>query len=46
MTSPLPDLPDDPMPDWALDRVLETLGPHREVLEPLLRAATPPDFDR
>ncbi|WP_436759310.1 hypothetical protein [Streptosporangium sp. V21-05] len=40
MTSPdLPSPPDDPVPDWVLQRGRELLDPHREVLEPLLRAA-------
>ncbi|MFF3443664.1 hypothetical protein [Streptosporangium sp. NPDC002721] len=38
MTSP--DLPDDdPVPDWVHQRTRELLDPHREQLEPLLRAA-------
>jgi len=43
MTSPEP--PDDPMPDWVLQRTRELLDPHRERLEPILRAADPPDPD-
>lgn len=41
MTSPdLPSPPDDdPVPDWVLQQTRELLDPHREVLEPLLRAA-------
>ncbi|MFI6513280.1 hypothetical protein ACIBCT_37240 [Streptosporangium sp. NPDC050855] len=27
------------MPDWVLQRTLRMLEPHRQVLEPLLRAA-------
>jgi len=45
MTSPEPPPPDD-VPDWVLQRTRALLDPHREVLEPLLRAADPPDPDR
>jgi len=46
MTSP--DLPDDdPVPDWVLRRTRELLDPHREQLEPILRAAeAAPDPDQ
>lgn len=44
MTSPdLPPLADDPVPDWVLQRTRELLDPHRDELEPILRAADPPD---
>lgn len=39
MTSPSPDPEIDPMPDCVLRDALALLGPHREQVEPLLRAA-------
>lgn len=41
MTSPDLPPPDDPVPDWVLQRTRELLDPHREQLEPILRAADP-----
>jgi len=49
MTSPPPDLPspdDDPVPDVVLQRTRELLDPYREQLQPILRAADPPDPDQ
>ncbi|MFC3986408.1 hypothetical protein [Streptosporangium jomthongense] len=37
---------DDPMPDSVLQNVLAVLEPHRDRLEPLLRAAAEAETDQ